>query len=127
MLCFLLIFFFFFFFQAEDGIRDHCVTGVQTCALPIFLPGARGIHSGISGGNASAGNSEQHSGRITRHSMVQGVAPWDTPTQKDLRFLLGWRRHDSGIDSDAYSGDECPDADQWNADERNSSRRWVVE
>src|SRR5947207_12677525 len=28
-------FLFFFFFQAEDGIRDHCVTGVQTCALPI--------------------------------------------------------------------------------------------
>src|SRR5476649_3005414 len=26
---------YFFFFQAEDGIRDHCVTGVQTCALPI--------------------------------------------------------------------------------------------
>src|SRR5260221_3944163 len=29
-------FFLFFFFQAEDGIRDHCVTGVQTCALPIY-------------------------------------------------------------------------------------------
>src|SRR5690348_17641256 len=29
-------FFFFFFFQAEDGIRDGRVTGVQTCALPIF-------------------------------------------------------------------------------------------
>src|SRR6266568_5893848 len=28
---------FFFFFQAEDGIRDGTVTGVQTCALPIFL------------------------------------------------------------------------------------------
>ena len=27
---------YFFFFQAEDGIRDHCVTGVQTCALPIW-------------------------------------------------------------------------------------------
>src|SRR5256885_12975354 len=27
----------FFFFQAEDGIRDYKVTGVQTCALPIFL------------------------------------------------------------------------------------------
>src|SRR5256885_5817852 len=27
---------FFFFFQAEDGIRDYKVTGVQTCALPIF-------------------------------------------------------------------------------------------
>src|SRR5437879_13889016 len=30
--------FFFFFFQAEDGIRDTSVTGVQTCALPILLP-----------------------------------------------------------------------------------------
>src|SRR5216684_8055557 len=27
---------FFFFFQAEDGIRDVAVTGVQTCALPIW-------------------------------------------------------------------------------------------
>src|SRR2546425_6738579 len=27
----------FFFFQAEDGIRDKLVTGVQTCALPIYL------------------------------------------------------------------------------------------
>src|SRR5256885_3080500 len=31
------IFNFFFFFQAEDGIRDYKVTGVQTCALPISL------------------------------------------------------------------------------------------
>src|SRR5207249_6209599 len=30
---------FFFFFQAEDGIRDRNVTGVQTCALPIYLRG----------------------------------------------------------------------------------------
>ena len=35
------VFFFFFFyiiffFQAEDGIRDKLVTGVQTCALPIY-------------------------------------------------------------------------------------------
>src|SRR5256885_4517699 len=42
----------FFFFQAEDGIRDYKVTGVQTCALPIWqravpwLPskGERGWH-----------------------------------------------------------------------------------
>src|SRR5687767_15679607 len=32
--CFLYLF--FFFFQAEDGIRDKLVTGVQTCALPIY-------------------------------------------------------------------------------------------
>src|SRR5437016_9485761 len=31
------MFVFFFFFQAEDGIRDWSVTGVQTCALPIWL------------------------------------------------------------------------------------------
>src|SRR3989442_7818393 len=31
------IYMFFFFFQAEDGIRDADVTGVQTCALPISL------------------------------------------------------------------------------------------
>src|SRR5437762_4403142 len=30
---------FFFFFQAEDGIRDTSVTGVQTCALPISAAG----------------------------------------------------------------------------------------
>src|SRR5207249_11508373 len=35
----------FFFFQAEDGIRDRNVTGVQTCALPISQPGIiEGIH-----------------------------------------------------------------------------------
>src|SRR5207244_10335490 len=32
-----LVFVYFFFFQAEDGIRDDLVTGVQTCALPICL------------------------------------------------------------------------------------------
>src|SRR5256885_5705542 len=30
------VLYFFFFFQAEDGIRDYKVTGVQTCALPIY-------------------------------------------------------------------------------------------
>src|SRR5205085_9487587 len=34
-------FYFFFFFQAEDGIRDLTVTGVQTCALPISERGSR--------------------------------------------------------------------------------------
>src|SRR2546426_3184867 len=32
---------YFFFFQAEDGIRDYKVTGVQTCALPIYLAQGR--------------------------------------------------------------------------------------
>src|SRR5207248_5609746 len=45
----------FFFFQAEDGIRDRTVTGVQTCALPIFSGNILGrtqtatlyVHDGI--------------------------------------------------------------------------------
>ena len=44
----------FFFFQAEDGIRDYKVTGVQTCALPICLPGAAGI-AGRDGAPGPAG------------------------------------------------------------------------
>src|SRR5437588_6354696 len=36
----------FFFFQAEDGIRDHCVTGVQTCALPIWRARGPAIPAG---------------------------------------------------------------------------------
>ena len=35
-------FFLIFFFQAEDGIRDVAVTGVQTCALPIYSLVCRG-------------------------------------------------------------------------------------
>src|SRR2546422_8130053 len=36
VLCFYVAMCCFFFFQAEDGIRDVAVTGVQTCALPIY-------------------------------------------------------------------------------------------
>src|SRR5205085_8190765 len=52
----------FFFFQAEDGIRDLTVTGVQTCALPIsvFLGGDQGAGCavvegrGVTGGDTAA-------------------------------------------------------------------------
>src|SRR5689334_25149232 len=53
-----MVFFFFFFFQAEDGIRDGTVTGVQTCALPILARGqilftegelCRGLHVVLEG------------------------------------------------------------------------------
>src|SRR5256885_12443633 len=49
---------FFFFFQAEDGIRDYKVTGVQTCALPIYglfetAGSFTGLHFAIDGENNS--------------------------------------------------------------------------
>src|SRR5260221_1970337 len=43
-----------FLSQAEDGIRNHCVTGVQTCALPIFMRGQPEV------GLAIASDSERH-------------------------------------------------------------------
>src|SRR6266478_2518024 len=44
-----LLFLFFFFFQAEDGIRDLTVTGVQTCALPILAVETNGTRHGPPG------------------------------------------------------------------------------
>src|SRR5260221_754934 len=49
-----------FFFQAEDGIRCHCVTGVQTCALPISDQRAfRGIGSPSAAGRTLIGGSRR--------------------------------------------------------------------
>src|SRR5690349_22629552 len=53
---------FFFFFQAEDGIRDLYVTGVQTCALPILCGrSGRGLHPADGGARRAhrAGQSRQ--------------------------------------------------------------------
>src|SRR5687768_6573928 len=46
---------FFFFFQAEDGIRDVAVTGVQTCALPISLGEQLNYQVFIGGSNTALG------------------------------------------------------------------------
>src|SRR5437667_501503 len=46
--------FFFFFFQAEDGIRDRDVTGVQTCALPIYVYLAPGRAAAAGGKDAGS-------------------------------------------------------------------------
>src|SRR3989337_1120152 len=43
-----------FFFQAEDGIRDATVTGVQTCALPIAGPGRVDERAGRAAGDGQA-------------------------------------------------------------------------
>src|SRR5437764_61469 len=52
----------FFFFQAEDGIRDTSVTGVQTCALPIYL------EEGIDAPNEGHGEIEEsRNGKIGPH------------------------------------------------------------
>src|SRR5205823_8102349 len=60
-------FFFFFFFQAEDGIRDKLVTGVQTCALPISSQSAGSDRrSGFD--RAAAARSRDRGTRRARHA-----------------------------------------------------------
>src|SRR5260370_22935616 len=55
--------FVFFFFQAEDGIRDSSVTGVQTCALPILR--ALDYRTGKVAWNHEIGNGESAAGILT--------------------------------------------------------------
>src|SRR5437879_13821067 len=54
---------FFFFFQAEDGIRDTSVTGVQTCALPISGGAGSGHPDRRSGERADGLETDPRSGR----------------------------------------------------------------
>src|SRR5256884_7339490 len=67
-----------FFFQAEDGIRDVAVTGVQTCALPISLPGRLGleIHATVGGGAAILDRIDAVAGDVFRHRPTLGVFDW---------------------------------------------------
>src|SRR5690606_41461476 len=56
-----------FFFQAEDGIRDFHVTGVQTCALPIFASTDRpAIRSAVHAFNAPAASNQ-----ISSHALSE--------------------------------------------------------
>src|SRR5207248_769160 len=59
-------FMFFFFFQADDGIRDRTVTGVQTCALPISPRPSRLFAAGMDVArlNFSHGTQEEHARNI---------------------------------------------------------------
>src|SRR5260221_1744289 len=60
-----------FFFQAEDGIRDHCVTGVQTCALPILCPGYTKAHTGYFGLLAVRARQDSFAEPVLRDSIVR--------------------------------------------------------
>src|SRR5687767_3112982 len=83
--------FFFFFFQAEDGIRDKLVTGVQTCALPI-LPAPSRWRSVLS---------QPHLGLIAligvivpRRLRVDWRQEWEAELQYRECLLRDWDRLD---------------------------------
>src|SRR5690348_2736626 len=80
VVCFVV--FFFFFFQAEDGIRDGRVTGVQTCALPIY-----DFRTAVVLGDAGRVREmlERDPGLATR---VDARSGWTA-----LHAVCGWRWH----------------------------------
>src|SRR5690554_7014881 len=94
-------FFFFFFFQAEDGIRDADVTGVQTCALPISL--RRSSNRTLSRGNGGTGllHEDCFKARSNLHGSpwlegsLQRLA-WHFDLQAAAVFGLGRRGIDRG-------------------------------
>src|SRR5207249_2330217 len=87
----------FFFFQAEDGIRDRNVTGVQTCALPISSGAPATARSsgsarrgrGRSRGDASTGaRLDVDTGAGHGHNHGDGRTSEDAPMIQNLRRLL---------------------------------------
>src|SRR5688500_19812508 len=68
-----------FFFQAEDGIRDYKVTGVQTCALPIFMPVTKSV------GSSSMTN-------VCTRPELRWRADWASlSSMSSSMFVSGWR------------------------------------
>src|SRR5207249_7807034 len=84
-----------FFFQAEDGIRDRNVTGVQTCALPISLVGPqicrlRLAVSPQTGGCESDRDSALAEGRLGNEEQP---GP-DRQNREDLVNPVAWKSHE---------------------------------
>src|SRR3712207_8130113 len=95
---------FFFFFQAEDGIRDIGVTGVQTCALPIFLSG-RGCgvtdhwEDEMEGrGHAGVGGDERNLARVLNDALREADAcgGYALAANADRKSVVEGKRVDLG-------------------------------
>src|SRR5256885_9635290 len=84
----LLLYLFFFFFQAEDGIRDYKVTGVQTCALPICV----GQRSEATGEPAAVSDSS----RTIPQALIRSARCRRSPTCAAFRAIHS--KHDDTVD-----------------------------
>src|SRR5699024_12079365 len=94
--------YFVFFFQAEDGIRDRNVTGVQTCALPISSYGEYDIQIEVRDGNGNLVGvcNDYVDGSISFNADASDVeassfqVPWSSPRSEERRVgkecRYGW-------------------------------------
>src|SRR5262249_59612383 len=78
--------FFFFFFQAEDGIRDWSVTGVQTCALPIS---SSRDQQGPVGGERDREDSFRLAGQPLHHAAAAGIVEKDLAVARSEERRVG--------------------------------------
>src|SRR5207249_7708517 len=102
-----------FFFQAEDGIRDRNVTGVQTCALPIFMPhtteGFAGICGEINGRVGSLGF------WAVSGATAATMTPHRTP-KRQVNFIpssFGFSRYSAATSNKAYRDTALASRWQW--------------
>src|SRR3712207_8062918 len=79
----------FFFFQAEDGIRDIGVTGVQTCALPIFCVRTRVIVFPRRRSFCSRLSTQQSCPRLTRPFSHQATTRGGVLTKRSEERRVG--------------------------------------
>src|SRR5215216_2206454 len=89
-----IVLFFFFFFQAEDGIRDDLVTGVQTCALPISKCGVTNASARETGpGPSSLATPSAHSSTASPKEVLRDmVVAHFIRTARPSLYPLGDRR-----------------------------------
>src|SRR3989337_3088029 len=93
----------FFFFQAEGGIRDATVTGVQTCALPISWRGGSGSRIAESGASAPSRKS------LGIRAPLQGAGPRKGFVARPGRPEA--RRARAGASAEAYGQHHHPVSD----------------
>src|SRR5467141_4248824 len=97
---------FFFLFQAEDGIRDSSVTGVQTCALPISAgwawAGSPGRTEKTSARTPTTQNRREQASRKPSFSADDGCGQDSVPATEDGRTTFPcWTRLAPEPDCDA--------------------------
>src|SRR5438094_1856078 len=110
---------FFFFFQAEDGIRDRTVTGVQTCALPICVDG------GFEGGWMREPYAEPWGeGGTFRGVNTMKQAPF-TDVVKELN-REGWRVATHAV-GDAAIDEVLAAYESASAEQSIRGKRWTIE
>src|SRR5947207_9584573 len=85
-------FFFFFFFQAEDGIRDHCVTGVQMCSSDLDVKKLLLVFQRLDRGRQAVDLKGVAAGDEIELSREQVVSVFDTSHTIPSRGFVVWDR-----------------------------------